>query len=207
MNSETIRRKHKQHLFPASKNFYKDPIVITEGKNAYVNDLEGNSYLDFFGGILTISIGHCNDEVNDAVKEQIDRLIHISSLYPAVPVVELAEKLSDITPGRLQKCYFTASGTEADETAVMMAQLYTGNSEIILDRKLADKRTWPTIDITKSGTRKEELLIDPEDLNRVWVLRKVLNPLSPVEAMELLLDKMGKTKSNADFLASMQKMG
>ena len=131
MNSKTIRRKHKQHLFPASKNFYKDPIVITEGKNAYVNDLEGNSYLDFFGGILTISIGHCNDEVNDAVKEQIDRLIHISSLYPTVPVVELAEKLSDITPGRLQKCYFTASGTEADETAVMMAQLYTGNSELI----------------------------------------------------------------------------
>ena len=131
MNSETIRRKHKRHLFPASKNFYKDPIVITEGKNAYVNDLEGNSYLDFFGGILTISIGHCNDEVNDAVKEQMDRLIHISSLYPTVPVVELAEKLSDITPGRLQKCYFTASGTEADETAVMMAQLYTGNSELI----------------------------------------------------------------------------
>ena len=131
MNSETIRRKHKRYLFPASKNFYKEPIVITEGKNAYVNDLDGNSYLDFFGGILTISIGHCNDEVNDAVKEQIDRLIHISSLYPAVPVVELAEKLSDITPGKLQKCYFTASGTEADETAVMMAQLYTGNSEII----------------------------------------------------------------------------
>ena len=131
MNSETIRRKHKQHLFPASKNFYKEPIVITEGKNAYVNDLDGNSYLDFFGGILTISIGHCNDEVNDAVKEQIDRLIHISSLYPAVPVVELAEKLSDITPGKLQKCYFTSSGTEANETAVMMAQLYTGNSELI----------------------------------------------------------------------------
>ena len=131
MNSETIRRKHKRHLFPASKNFYKDPIVITEGKNAYVNDLEGNSYLDFFGGILTISIGHCNDEVNDAVKEQMDRLIHISSLYPTIPVVELAEKLSDITPGKLQKCYFTVSGTEADETAVMMAQLYTGNSELI----------------------------------------------------------------------------
>jgi transcription termination factor Rho len=83
----------------------------------------------------------------------------------------------------------------------------TGNMEIHLDRKLVDKRVFPAIDIQKSGTRKEELLIDPEDLNRVWVLRKVLNPLSPVEAMELLLDKMGKTKSNADFLASMQRMG
>ena len=83
----------------------------------------------------------------------------------------------------------------------------TGNMEIHLDRKLVDKRVFPAIDIQKSGTRKEELLLSKEDLNRVWVLRKVLNPLSPVEAMELLLDKMGKTKSNADFLASMQRMG
>jgi len=83
----------------------------------------------------------------------------------------------------------------------------TGNMEIHLERKLVDKRVFPAIDIQKSGTRKEELLLDSEDLNRVWVLRKVLNPLSPVEAMELLLDKMSKTKSNADFLASMQKMG
>ena len=81
----------------------------------------------------------------------------------------------------------------------------TGNMEIHLDRKLSDKRVFPAIDILKSGTRKEELLLSREDLNRVWVLRKVLNPLSPVEAMELLLDKMGKTKSNADFLSSMQK--
>ena len=83
----------------------------------------------------------------------------------------------------------------------------TGNMEIHLDRKLVDKRVFPAIDIQKSGTRKEELLLSKEDLNRVWVLRKVLHPLSPVEAMELLLDKMGKTKSNADFLASMQRMG
>ena len=83
----------------------------------------------------------------------------------------------------------------------------TGNMEIHLDRKLVDKRVFPAIDIQKSGTRKEELLLKKEDLNRVWVLRKVLNPLSSVEAMELLLDKMGKTKSNADFLAQMQKMG
>ena len=83
----------------------------------------------------------------------------------------------------------------------------TGNMEIHLDRKLTDKRVFPSIDMQKSGTRKEELLLPREDLNRVWVLRKVLNPLSAVEAMELLLDKMGKTKSNGDFLSSMQKMG
>ena len=79
----------------------------------------------------------------------------------------------------------------------------TGNMEIHLDRKLVDKRVFPAIDINKSGTRKEELLMPREELNRVWVLRKVLNPLSPVESMELLIDKLGKTRSNAEFLAAM----
>ena len=82
----------------------------------------------------------------------------------------------------------------------------TGNMEIHLDRKLVDKRVFPAIDIQKSGTRKEELLLVREDLNRIWVLRKVLNPLSAVEAMELLLDKLRKTGSNSEFLAAMQKM-
>jgi len=79
----------------------------------------------------------------------------------------------------------------------------TGNLEIHLDRKLTDRRVFPSIDIQKSGTRKEELLIPKDELSRVWVLRKVLTPLSAVEAMELLLSRMAKTKSNQDFLASM----
>lgn len=80
----------------------------------------------------------------------------------------------------------------------------TGNLEIYLDRKLAEKRIFPSIDINKSGTRKEELLLPPQDLNRIFVLRRVLSQLSPTEAMELLLDKLSKTKSNAEFLDSMQ---
>jgi transcription termination factor Rho len=80
----------------------------------------------------------------------------------------------------------------------------TGNMEVHLDRKLTDRRVFPSIDIQKSGTRKEELLLPKEDLSRVWVLRKVLTPLSPVEAMELLLSKMGKMKTNAEFMAAMQ---
>jgi transcription termination factor Rho len=79
----------------------------------------------------------------------------------------------------------------------------TGNLEIHLDRKLSDKRIFPSIDINRSGTRKEELLLSAEELNRVWILRKVLSPLSSVEAMELLIDRMGKTKSNKEFLSSM----
>ncbi len=80
----------------------------------------------------------------------------------------------------------------------------TGNSEIHLDRRLSDKRLFPAIDLQRSGTRKEELLIGKEDLNRVWVMRRVLNPLSPVEQMEVVLERLGKTKTNAEFLASMQ---
>ncbi|GMR22185.1 MAG: transcription termination factor Rho [Acidobacteriota bacterium] len=83
----------------------------------------------------------------------------------------------------------------------------TGNMEIHLDRKLVEKRVFPSVDINKSGTRKEELLLSQDELTRVWILRKVLAPLSPVEAMELLLDRMGKTKSNAEFLNSMSGQG
>src|SRR5215469_6631202 len=79
----------------------------------------------------------------------------------------------------------------------------TGNMEVILDRKLSDKRVFPAIDINKSGTRKEELLMPRDELNRVYILRRVLSPLSPVETMELLLDKLGKTRNNSEFLASM----
>jgi transcription termination factor Rho len=81
----------------------------------------------------------------------------------------------------------------------------TGNMEVHLDRKLSDKRVFPAIDLNKSGTRKEELLLEKNELNRVWVLRKVLTPLSTVEAMELLIDKLDKTKTNGDFLNMMSQ--
>jgi transcription termination factor Rho len=83
----------------------------------------------------------------------------------------------------------------------------TGNMEVHLDRKLVDKRVFPAIDLNKSGTRKEELLVPRDELNRIWVLRKVLNPLSPVESMELIIDKLAKSKSNAEFLSSMSNGG
>ena len=82
----------------------------------------------------------------------------------------------------------------------------TGNMEVHLDRKLVDKRVFPAIDINKSGTRKEELLLDKNELNRIWVLRKVFSPLSTVESMELLVEKLDKTRTNADFLNSMSSM-
>jgi len=129
--SEEIKQKHADYLFPAVGNYYAEPAVLVEGKGTKLTDIDGTDYLDFFGGILTVSLGHSNEEVNAAVIAQIQRLQHVSTLYPTVPIVELAERLAKSTPGSLQKCFFTASGTEADETAVMMAQVATGNTELI----------------------------------------------------------------------------
>jgi len=82
----------------------------------------------------------------------------------------------------------------------------TGNMEITLDRRLVDRRIFPAIDIQKSGTRKEELLLSKDDLQKIWLLRKALTPLSLVDAMELLLEKLGRTKTNKEFLASLGTM-
>lgn len=130
-SSEDVRAAHDEHLFPCVANFYEEPPVLVEGRGTRLTDLDGTTYLDFFGGILTVSLGHSNEEINAAVIAQVQRLTHVSTLYPTIPIVELAEKLAKSTPGALEKCFFTASGTEADETAVMMAQVYTGNSELV----------------------------------------------------------------------------
>jgi alanine-glyoxylate transaminase/(R)-3-amino-2-methylpropionate-pyruvate transaminase len=129
--TKSVRDKHKEFIFPAMIQYYAEPIVFTEGKGLRIRDADGNEYLDFFGGILTVSVGHANDKVNAAIKAQVDRFSHVSTLYPTLPMVELAERLARLTPGNLKQSYFTASGTEADETAVMMAQLATGSNEIV----------------------------------------------------------------------------
>lgn len=129
--SDEIRNKHAAYLFDAVGNYYEEPTVMVEGRGTRLKDLDGREYLDFFGGILTVSLGHTQKDVTAAVIAQIQRLQHVSTLYPTVPIVELAEKLAKSTPGALQKCFFTVSGTEADETAVMMAQVSTGNTELV----------------------------------------------------------------------------
>ena len=131
LDAAAVRAKQKEFLFSSCANYYQEPIVPAEGRGTRVKDLDGREYLDFFGGILTLSVGHAHPRVNAALKAQIDRIGHVSSLYPHTQVVQLAETLARITPGRLRKTYFVASGTEADETAVTLAQVFTGALEII----------------------------------------------------------------------------
>ena len=115
--------KHGEFLFPSVANYYEESLVLESGEGVRLTDVDGRTYLDFFGGILTVSIGHCDPRVTGALKAQIDRLGHVSTLYPTMPIVELAERLARITPGRLKKSFFTATGTEADETAGLVAEV------------------------------------------------------------------------------------
>jgi alanine-glyoxylate transaminase/(R)-3-amino-2-methylpropionate-pyruvate transaminase len=131
VTAKDVHAKQSEYLFPSVITYYAEPLVLVEGKGTRVKDIEGKKYLDFFGGILTISVGHSNPRVNAAVKGQMDKLGHVSTLYQTIPPVSLAETLARMTPGELKKCFFTTSGTEADETAVMLAQVYTGRQEVV----------------------------------------------------------------------------
>src|SRR5580704_9592532 len=131
LTSAEVRAKHKEFLFPSVANYYAEPVVLASGKGSRLKDLDGQSYLDFFGGILTVSLGQAHERVNRALHAQIDRLGHTSTLYPTLPIVELAEKLISLAPGEIKKAFFTTSGTEANETAVAAAQVHTGRLEVI----------------------------------------------------------------------------
>ncbi len=123
--------KHKEFLFPAVATYYQEPLALVKGEGEYVWDDQGNKYLDAFGGVLTVSIGHANPRVNAAWKDQVDKIAHMSTLYANGPQGDLAEKLAEITPGNLKKSFFSNSGTEADDTAVLAAKIATGNNEVI----------------------------------------------------------------------------
>ena len=129
--SAEIGAKFKQYLFPSNATYYAEPLALESGAGTRVRDFDGREYLDFFGGILTVSVGHAHPRVNAAVRAQMERLGHVSTLYPTLPVAELAEKLVKLAPGKLERAFFCTSGTEADETAVALAQVHTGRQEIV----------------------------------------------------------------------------
>jgi 4-aminobutyrate aminotransferase-like enzyme len=152
MNKNEIIDKHQKYLFSCVANYYEEPLVVDRAKGNFVYDIDGKEYLDFFGGILTISVGHCNERVTRAIDEQSHKLQHASTLYPNVPHVALAEKLAQITPGRLQKSFFTNSGTEANETAVLIAQLYTRCQDVIALRHSYSGRSYLALSLTGNAS-------------------------------------------------------
>jgi len=131
MTREEILKKHKQYLFPSISIYYSDPLVTDHASMQYLWDTEGKKYLDFFGGIVTISVGHCNPRVTSKIKAQVDKLQHASTVFPNEAVVALAEKMAQITPGEISQSFFSNSGTEANETAVQIARMFTGHYEVV----------------------------------------------------------------------------
>ncbi len=153
MTSQELLEKQRKYLWPNHILYYTDPIALDHGEGLYVWDVDGNKYLDFFGGILTTSVGHNHPKVVAAAQEQTGKLIHSSTLYPNANPILLAEKLAELTPGALQTSFFSNSGSEANEKAVVLAQTYTDNREIIalrhgysggtsLTMSLAGQSTW-----------------------------------------------------------------
>lgn len=153
MTKDDILKKHKQYLFPSISTYYNDPLVTDHASMQYVWDTEGKKYLDFFGGIVTISVGHCNPRITSKIKAQVDRLQHASTVFPNEAVVALAEKLAQITPGEISQTFPSNSGTEANETAVQLARMYTGHFEVValrhgysgrsnLAQSLTGQHTW-----------------------------------------------------------------
>lgn len=126
-----IVAKHREYLFPAVSMYYQEPLALVRGEGAYVWDDAGNRYLDAWGGVLTVSVGHANPHVVAAIVDQVKKLSHASTLYATAPQSDLAERLAQISPGTLKKSFFTNSGTEANETAIAAAKHATGRLEIV----------------------------------------------------------------------------
>src|ERR1051326_3408576 len=116
MTKEEILKKHRQFLFPSVFTYYTDALVTDHASMQYLWEIDRNKYLDFFGGIVTISAGHANPKITGKIKALLDKLQHSSTVFPNEAVVSLAEKLAQITPGTISQTYFTNSGTEANET-------------------------------------------------------------------------------------------
>ncbi len=153
MTKEEIILANKEFLFPSVFHYFKDPLVVSHAKNQYVWDADGNQYLDFFGGIVTVSVGHCNDQVNAKVHKQLDTLQHVSTVFANEPQAALAKRIASITPGgKLTKSFFTNSGTEANETAILTARCYTGNTEVVALRHSYHGRSAMTMTLSGQGS-------------------------------------------------------
>ena len=144
----------KRYLSPALLTYYKEPIMIVEGSMQYVYDEKGRRYLDGFGGIVTVSVGHSHPYVLQKAREQLDLLQHTTTIYYHPTIAEYGKMLADKMPGDLSVCYFVNSGSEANDLAMLMARLYTGNYDIIALRNAYHGGSASTMGLTAHSTWK-----------------------------------------------------
>ena len=151
LGPQGIIEKKKKYIMPCLAHFYKEPRQFVRGSMQYLYDSEGKKYLDCFAGVSVINCGHCNPEINKKVTEQVNTLQHVCNIYLTENFVNLAEKLAEVTPGNLQKSFFCSTGTEANEGAALLAQIYTGKSEFIALKNGLHGRTKLTMSLTGIG--------------------------------------------------------
>ncbi|MGH2558371.1 MAG: aspartate aminotransferase family protein [Thermomicrobiales bacterium] len=146
-----LLRRHREALFPSVMLSYEEPIELRRGEGQFVYDGAGRQYLDFFGGIATVTSGHAIPEINDAIKAQLDRITHTSTLFLIRSQIELAERIKAMTPEKLSRVFFTNSGTEANEAAFLITTLNRNANELIALRHSYHGRSFATINA--SGQR------------------------------------------------------
>ncbi len=138
---EAILEKKKKYIMPCLAHFYKEPREFVKGRMQYLYDSEGRKYLDCYAGVSVMNCGHCNPEITEKVAEQVKTLQHVCNIYLTEHMLNLAEKLAQVTPGKLQKSFFCSTGSEATEGGLLLASIYTGNNEIIALRNGLHGRT------------------------------------------------------------------
>lgn len=145
---EAVLQKKQEYLIPCVYHFYKKPMQIVKGEMQYLYDHTGKQYLDFYGGVSVMNAGHCNPEIVEKICEQMRTLQHTTTIYLTQPIVDLAEKLSQITPWTLKRSFFCASGSEANEGAALLAQLYTKKQKFVAVHQGLHGRTKLTMNLT-----------------------------------------------------------
>jgi alanine-glyoxylate transaminase/(R)-3-amino-2-methylpropionate-pyruvate transaminase len=151
---EEVLKLREQYLHPAIFHYYKDPLMIVEGHMQYVYDETGRRYLDGIGGIVTVSVGHCHPHVTQAAVQQLQTLQHTTTIYLNPVIAEYAEMLAARMPGDLSVCYFVNSGSEANDLAMMMARLHTGNYDVLALRNGYHGGSGATMGLTSQSTWK-----------------------------------------------------
>jgi 4-aminobutyrate aminotransferase-like enzyme len=192
--------RQRAYLLPVQSRmlYYGDrPLAVARAKGDWLWDVDGNRYLDFFGGILTVSVGHANDDVVEATVQQMRTAGHTSALYLNEITILMAEKLAQITPGRLQVSFFTNSGTEADEMAVMAARTFTGHRDIVALRHAYSGRSAAMMGMTAHATWKQGGVYDGHIKHvRSPNLYRKPSGMSDAAYLDFLVDDF------ADFLAT-----
>lgn len=197
-----------RHLMPPTMvPFYRKPLLVVRGSMQYLWDSDGNKYVDMFGGIVTVSVGHCHPKVNAALKEQLDKLWHTTCIYYTEPMFDYAKQLTETLPEHLKVCFFVNSGSEANDLALTLARLHTGRFDLLTMRNGYHGLTQMVQGATNLGTWKQPMpagfgilkTMCPDPYKGPWGGRNCRD--SPVQPKRDCDCSKGRCKASEKYLA------